>query len=80
MPSLPTVMSPQVMSTTVFPNLLGLDHQCKHFDFDVKVVGLDDCKIHGVIGYRHPNHRKGFLYKQEYENLPGIDGYRCPGG
>ncbi|WP_299378713.1 IS1182 family transposase [uncultured Kiloniella sp.] len=75
------------------PYLSRLDHQCKRFDLDVKTVGLDagymtagickgldDRKIHGVIGYRRPNHRKGFLYKREYEYLPGIDGYRCPGG
>lgn len=73
--------------------LQRLDRQRARFDFDVLAVGLDAgystagiCKglenrhITGVIGYRRPNHRKGYLYKRQYEYQPDQDGYRCPEG
>jgi len=75
------------------PYLSRLDKQCEKFGFEPKAVGLDagymtagickglhDREVDGVIGYRRPNSRKGFFYKRQYEYLPGIDGYRCPGG
>lgn len=37
-------------------------------------------EVEAVIGYRRPAHRKGYFYKRQYEYLPGIDGYKCPGG
>tara|TARA_R100001509_G_scaffold161823_1_gene131949 strand:- start:617 stop:1402 length:786 start_codon:yes stop_codon:yes gene_type:complete len=75
------------------PYLSRLDRQRARFGFDVRAVGLDagyftagiakgleDREIEGVIGYRRPTHRKGYLRKKDFEYLPGIDGYRCPQG
>ena len=75
------------------PYLSRLDRQRARFGFDVRAVGLDagyatagiargleDRGIEGVIGYRRPTHRKGYLRKRDYEYLPGLDGYRCPQG
>lgn len=73
--------------------LARLDRQRKRFDFDISAVGLDagyasagickgleDREITGVIGYRRPNHRKGYLYKRAYLYEAGPDAYRCPEG
>ena len=70
-----------------------LDRQRTRFDFAVGAVGLDagyatngiakglhDRGILGVIGYRRPNKRKGFMPKRQYEYLPEQDVYRCPNG
>jgi len=75
------------------PYLSRLDRQRERFGFEVDAVGLDagymtagickgldDREITGVIGYRRPTHRKGFLRKRQFEYLPGLDGYRCPEG
>lgn len=75
------------------PYLSRLDRQRERFGFDVHAAGLDagyftagiakgleDRKIKGVIGYRRPTHRKGYLRKRDFDYVPGIDGYRCPQG
>lgn len=75
------------------PYLARLDRQRARFDLDVKAVGLDagyasapiakgleDRNILGVTGYRRPNHRKGYLYKRQYEYDAERDVYRCPEG
>lgn len=75
------------------PYLSRLDRQRERFGFDVEVVGLDagystagickgleDREITGVIGYRRPTHRKGYLYKRHYIYEADVDGYRCPEG
>ena len=75
------------------PYLSRLDRQRERFGFDVRAVGLDagyftagiaqgleDREINGVIGYRRPTHRKGYLRKKDFEYLAEIDGYRCPQG
>lgn len=75
------------------PYLARLDRQRARFDLDVKAVGLDagyasapiakgleDRDILGVTGYRRPNHRKGYLYKRQYEYDAERDVYRCPEG
>ncbi|AMO55060.1 IS1182 family transposase [Endozoicomonas montiporae CL-33] len=61
------------------PYLDRLDRQVRRFDFKVSAVGLDagymstaickgleDRSIYGVIGYRRPNHKKGYFRKLEY--------------
>jgi len=73
--------------------LQRLDRQRQRFEFDVKAVGLDagystagickgleDRQITGVIGYRRPNHRNGYMYKRHYVYDAELDGYRCPEG
>ncbi len=73
------------------PYLERLDHQRKKFGFNVEHVGLDagyytpalckgldDRAIFGVIAYRTPNHKKGYLYKRQYKYLPDEDCYLCP--
>lgn len=75
------------------PYLKRLDRMRQRFGFDVGAVGLDagyftphickeliDRDIFGVIGYRRPNHKKGYFYKREYAYDPEQDGYVCPHG
>lgn len=73
------------------PYLGRLDRQCARFKLKPLVVGLDAgyqtaaiCQglearaVHGVIGYRRPNHRKGLLYKRQFTYDGPTDSYRCP--
>ena len=73
--------------------LARLDRQRQRFDFVVGAVGLDagyatngiakglkDRGILGVIGYRRPNRRQGFMAKRRYQYLPDKDAYLCPNG
>jgi transposase len=73
------------------PYLSRLDRQRTRFGFEVEAVGLDAgymsaaiCKgleerdIYGVIGYRRPNHKKGYFYKREYRYDAKADVYICP--
>jgi len=75
------------------PYLERLDRQIKQFDFKTEAVGLDagyftaaickgieDRKLYGIIGYRRPNHRKGYFYKREYSYNKATDSYTCPAG
>jgi len=75
------------------PYLARLDRQRERFGFDVQAVGLDagymtaplckgleDREIYGVIGYRRPTHRDGYLRKREFRYDSSQDGYHCPGG
>jgi len=75
------------------PYLERLDRQRERFGFDVEAVGLDAgyftagiCKgleereIYGVIAYRRPNHKKGYLRKSDFVYDPSMDCYRCPEG
>jgi len=75
------------------PYLARLDRQRNRFGFDVDAVGLDagyfsasickgleDRSIYGVIGYRRPNHKKGFIPKRKYSYDADRDCYHCPGG
>lgn len=75
------------------PYLDRLDRQCNRFGFEVQAVGLDagymtapickgldDREIYGVIGYRRPTHREGYLRKRDFHYDAHQDGYRCPGG
>ena len=75
------------------PYLARLDRQRDRFGFDVQAVGLDagymtapickgleDREIYGVIGYRRPTHRDGYLRKREFRYDSRQDGYHCPGG
>jgi hypothetical protein len=75
------------------PYLERLDRQTERFGFEVEAVGLDAgystagiCKgleerdIYGVIGYRRPTHKKGYLRKNEFIYDPTADVYHCPGG
>ena len=75
------------------PYLERLDRQCERFGLDVEAVGLDAgymtapiCKgleareIFGVIGYRRPTHRDGYLRKRDFHYEAGRDGYLCPNG
>jgi transposase len=75
------------------PYLERLDRQCEHFGFEVEAVGLDAgymtapiCKgleareIYGVIGYRRPTHRDGYLRKRDFHYDADLDGYLCPNG
>jgi len=70
-----------------------LDRQRERFDFDVDAVGLDagyftasicrgleDREIYGVIGYRRPNHKKGYFRKRDFVYDPRLDCYICPAG
>lgn len=80
-----------VHDSTVY--LERLDRQRERFDFDVEAVGLDagystasickgleDREIYGVIGYRRPNHRKGYFRRKEFIYEPELDCYFCPDG
>ncbi|MGH8338351.1 MAG: IS1182 family transposase [Gammaproteobacteria bacterium] len=73
------------------PYLGRLDRQRSRFGLDVRAVGLDagystagiakgleDRTIQGVIGYRRPTHRDGFLRKRNFAYDRDLDGYRCP--
>jgi len=75
------------------PYLERLDRQRERFGFDVEAVGLDagymtapickgleDREIYGVIGYRRPTHRDGYLRKRDFHYDAEQDGYRCPNG
>lgn len=75
------------------PYLERLDRQRERFGFDVEAVGLDAgymtapiCKgleereIFGVIGYRRPTHRDGYLRKRDFVYEVERDGYCCPNG
>jgi transposase len=75
------------------PYLDRLDRQQERFGFKTEAVGLDagyftagickgleDRKIYGSMGYRRPNHVKGFFYKKDYVYDAEHDRYRCPGG
>jgi IS5 family transposase len=75
------------------PYLERLDRQRERFGFDVEAVGLDagymtapickgleDREIFGVIGYRRPTPRDGYLRKREFHYDAHLDGYRCPNG
>jgi len=75
------------------PYLERLDRQRERFDFEVEAVGLDagymtapickgleDREIYGVIGYRRPTHRDGYLRKRDFHYEAKLDGYRCPNG
>ena len=73
------------------PYLPRLDRQRERFGFEVEAVGLDagymsaalckgleDRDLYGVIGYRRPNHKKGYFYKREYVYDAKADVYICP--
>lgn len=73
------------------PYLERLDRQRMRFGFDVDAVGLDagynsaalcqgleERDIYAVIGYRRPNHKKGYFYKREYVYDAEADMYICP--
>ena len=75
------------------PYLGRLDRQEERFGFNIEGVGLDAgyftpgiCKgleerdIYGVVGYRRPNHVKGYFYKRDYIYDTQRDSYLCPGG
>jgi len=75
------------------PYLERLDRQRERFGFEVEAVGLDagymaaplckgleDRQIYGVIGYRRPTHRDGYLRKRDFQYDADKDGYRCPQG
>ncbi len=75
------------------PYLDRLDRQRERFGFTTEAVGLDagyftpgickgieDREIYGVMGYRRPNHKKGYFYKRDYAYNKDRDRYRCPGG
>lgn len=73
------------------PYINRLKRQQQRFDFDVKAVGLDAgyftsalCKqiededIYAVMGYRRPTHKKGYLYKRQYDYNEIDNTYICP--
>ena len=73
------------------PYLDRLDRQRERFGFDVEAVGLDAgystapiCKgleergVYGVIGYRRPASRPGFLRKGDFVYDEYYDCYLCP--
>jgi len=75
------------------PYLQRLDRQRERFGFKIEAVGLDAgyftapiCKglenrgLLGVMGYRRPNHKKGYFYKREYIYDAANDEYSCPAG
>lgn len=75
------------------PYLSRLDRQIKQFGFDVKFVGVDagyftaavckgveDRNLYAVMGYRRPNHKKGYFFKREYQYDSEQDCYTCPQG
>lgn len=73
------------------PYLARLDRQCEVFEFVPRAVGLDagyktpaicigleQRDIYGVIGYRRPSHKDGYLYKRQFVYDADSDSYRCP--
>jgi len=75
------------------PYLNRLDRQCERFGFTPEAVGLDAgyktpaiCRglalreIDGVIGYRRPSKKDGYLPKRAYAYDVDSDSYRCPAG
>ena len=73
------------------PYLSRLNQQRERFNLDVEAVGLDagymtpaickglqDRKLYGVIGYRRPNHKKGYFYKRQFVYDRQADVYICP--
>ena len=73
------------------PYLSRLDRQIRRFNLYPYAVGLDagyvtahicksleDREIQGVMGYRRPIHRKGYLYKKAYKYDAKKDEYICP--
>lgn len=73
------------------PYLDRLDRQCEVFDFVPRAVGLDagyktpaiclgleQRGIYGVIGYRRPSHKDGYLYKRLFIYDAERDTYTCP--
>lgn len=75
------------------PYLRRLDRQCATFGLRPRVVGLDagyqtaavcegieSRRLYGVIGYRRPTHRKGYLRKRDFTYDAETDSYRCPEG
>lgn len=75
------------------PYLERLDRVRERFDLPVGAVGLDAgylvphiCKglvergLYGVMGYKRPTHRDGYLYKRDYTYDAVADCYRCPSG
>lgn len=75
------------------PYMTRLKRQKLRFNFDVKSVGLDagymnaaichqleEEGIYGVMGYRRPNHKKGYFYKREYSYDACSNTYTCPQG
>jgi len=75
------------------PYLDRLDRQRERFGFKVEAVGLDagyftpgickgleDRNIYGVMGYRRPNHIKGYFYKRDFQYDCEKDSYWCPCG
>lgn len=75
------------------PYLERLDRIKNRFNFVITSVGVDAgyftsavChglearNIYAVMGYRRPNHKKGFFYKREYRYDAKQDVYLCPQG
>lgn len=75
------------------PYLERLDRQEARFGINVEAVGLDAAYFtagicnglerrnkYAVIGYRRPNHKKGYFYKREYTYDAKRDVYVCPRG
>lgn len=75
------------------PYLERLDRQCERFGFTPDAVGLDAgyktpaiCRglelraIAGVIGYRRPSKKDGYLPKRDYVYDADSDSYTCPAG
>lgn len=75
------------------PYLSRLDRQCERFGFTPEAVGLDAgyktpaiCRglelreIDGVIGYRRPSKKEGYLPKRQYAYDADSDSYCCPAG
>lgn len=75
------------------PYLGRLDRQCERFKLNPIAVGLDagyqsgaickgleDRQVYGVIGYRRPTRRQGYLYKRQFVYDAHNDTYTCPQG
>ena len=75
------------------PYLNRLDRQCERFGLQPIGVGLDAgyftaaiCKgleersLYGVMGYRRPTRKKGYLSKRHYRYDAQADVYHCPAG
>lgn len=73
------------------PYLARLDRQRERFGLPVQAVGLDagyftpaicqgleDRGIAGVMGYRTPNHKPGFFYKNNFRYDRYREEYTCP--
>lgn len=73
------------------PYLQRLDRQRHRFGFEVRAVGLDagystaaickgleDRNIYGVVAYRRPSRRNGYLPKREFVYDQYYDCYLCP--